>query len=42
LSSGDAGISVPKWIPDERRLDVGRLKSQFPKLFDGLQLVPIL
>ena len=36
--AGDAGISVPKWIPDERRLDVGRLKSLFPKLFENLQL----
>ena len=31
-------MSVPKWVPDERRLDVGRLRAQFPKLFENLQL----
>ena len=31
-------MSVPKWVTEERRLDVGRLRAQFPKLFDSLQL----
>lgn len=36
--AGDVGIAVPKWISDERRLDVARLKTTFTKFFDNLQL----
>ena len=36
--AGDVGIAVPKWISAERRLDVARLKTTFPKFFDNLQL----
>lgn len=36
--TSDSGTSVAKWIPEERRVDVAKLKSIFPKLYENLQL----
>jgi len=36
--SSEMGTSVASWIPEERRVDVAKLKSTFPKLYENLQL----